>query len=299
MSVSEEIADYLQYLAGVRRASPHTLSAYERDLRQLSLFADDRELGSSRDIDAGHIRELLNRQRHKGLGPRSMSRMLSSLRGFYDYRIRQHKDERNPAQGISAPKTKQRLPKTLDADQMQQLLRVQGQSWIDHRDRAILELFYSAGLRLAELAGLGINDIDLRDATVSVRGKGQKDRILPLGRFAIDALQSWLRCRPERQPKTEQVFISRDGDSLSPRSIQQRIKLRGQQQGIEQIHPHMLRHSFASHLLESSGNLRGVQELLGHANLSTTQVYTHLDFQHLSKVYDAAHPRAQRKSDKE
>lgn len=299
MKLTEEITDYLQYLAGVRRASPHTLSAYERDLQHLILFADDRGLHRSRDIDAGHIRELLNQQRHKGLGPRSMSRMLSSLRGFYDYRIRQHRDSRNPAQGISPPKTKQRLPKTLDADQMQQLLNVPGQDWIDHRDRAILELFYSAGLRLSELAGLGMNDIDLRDATVSVRGKGQKDRILPLGRFAIKALKNWLNCRPERQPKTDRVFISRDGNSLSTRSIQQRIKLRGQQQGIEQIHPHMLRHSFASHLLESSGNLRGVQELLGHANLSTTQVYTHLDFQHLSKVYDAAHPRAQRKSDKE
>ncbi len=299
MSVTGEIEDYLQYLAGVRRASAHTLAAYRRDLSQLTEFANQRELTHSRDIDAGHIRELLNQLRHKGLGPRSMSRMLSSLRGFYDYRIRQHKDERNPAQGISPPKAEQRLPKTLDADQMQQLLKLPGESWIDHRDRAMLELFYSAGLRLSELAGLTCQDLDLNDATVSVHGKGQKDRILPLGRFAIDALKRWLSCRPERGPKVEQVFVSRDGDALSARSIQQRIKLRGQQQGIDQIHPHMLRHSFASHLLESSGNLRGVQELLGHANLSTTQVYTHLDFQHLSKVYDAAHPRAQRKSDKE
>lgn len=299
MSVASEIEDYLQYLGGVRRASAHTLSAYRRDLSHLIDFAEQRGLNAGRDIDGGHIRELLNQQRHKGLGPRSMSRMLSSLRGFYDYRIRQHKDERNPAQGISPPKNKQRLPKTIDADQMQQLLNVPGDAWIDHRDRAMLELFYSAGLRLSELAGLTLNDLDLNDATVSVRGKGQKDRILPLGRFAIDALKRWLSARPERRPKADQVFLSRDGDALSARSIQQRIKQRGQQQGIDQIHPHMLRHSFASHLLESSGNLRGVQELLGHANLSTTQVYTHLDFQHLSKVYDAAHPRAQRKSDKE
>lgn len=305
MTVAEEIAEFLTYLRNVRRVSPHTLSAYGRDLEHFVAFCDGQHLSHSAAVDSGHIRHFLATQRSRSASPATLQRLLSSVRSFFHYRIQQHGATKNPATAVAAPKRGRPLPKTLDADRIGQLLEFDGDEAMDYRDRAIMELFYSSGLRLAELAGLNRCDVDLADATVVVTGKGGKTRQLPVGRKAVQALNEWLPWRKAWLPPSAEadnsapLFISQRGSRLGHRSIQQRIKRRAIQQGIpENLHPHMLRHSFASHLLESSSDLRGVQELLGHANLSTTQIYTHLDFQHLAKVYDVAHPRASRKAKK-
>ena len=296
--LEQEIRQFLDYQRDVRRLSPHTVEAYQRDLSKLANYCQERKLTHSDALDAAHIRQLIAQQRSSGASPASIQRQLSSLRSFSQQRQRDFGAKKNPADGITAPRRGRPLPKTLNAEAIAQLLAFPGSEPIDLRDRAIMELFYSSGLRLAELADLDVDDIDLREGLVAVTGKGRKSRTLPVGRLACQAVKSWLRCRP--QPQDTALFTSMRGGRLGHRAIQGRIKLRARQQGIpENLHPHMLRHSFASHLLESSSDLRGVQELLGHANLSTTQVYTHLDFQHLAKVYDQAHPRAGRKTRKD
>lgn len=296
--LEQEIQQFLDHQRDIRRLSVHTVEAYRRDLSKLAQFCLDTGCSSSADLDAGDIRQLVAALRSRGTSPASSQRLLSSLRSFFRHRQRHYGAKHNPAEGISAPRRGRPLPKTLNADAINQLLAFAGDETIDLRDRAMLELFYSSGLRLAELASLNIEDIDLREGLVSVTGKGSKNRTLPVGRPAIAALKQWLKQRPHQHERA--VFTSVRGGRLGHRAIQNRIKFRAQQQGIPQrLHPHMLRHSFASHLLESSSDLRGVQELLGHANLSTTQVYTHLDFQHLAKVYDQAHPRAGRKPKKD
>jgi integrase/recombinase XerC len=295
--LEQEIRQFLDYQRDVRRLSPHTVEAYQRDLTKLASYCQERKLTHSDALDAAHIRQLIAQQRSSGASPASIQRQLSSLRSFYQHRQRDFGAKKNPASGIAAPRRGRPLPKTLNAESIAQLLAFPGNEPIDLRDRAIMELFYSSGLRLAELADLDVDDIDLREGLVAVTGKGRKSRTLPVGRLACQAVKSWLRCRPHEDTA---LFTSMRGGRLGHRAIQSRIKLRAKQQGIpEALHPHMLRHSFASHLLESSSDLRGVQELLGHANLSTTQVYTHLDFQHLAKVYDQAHPRAGRKTRKD
>lgn len=295
--LEQEIRQFLDYQRNVRRLSPHTVEAYQRDLTKLANYCQERKLTNSDALDAAHIRQLIAQQRSSGASPASIQRQLSSLRSFYQHRQRDFGAKKNPASGIAAPRRGRPLPKTLNAESIAQLLAFPGNEPIDLRDRAIMELFYSSGLRLAELADLDVDDIDLREGLVAVTGKGRKSRTLPVGRLACQAVKSWLRCRPHEDTA---LFTSMRGGRLGHRAIQSRIKLRAKQQGIpEALHPHMLRHSFASHLLESSSDLRGVQELLGHANLSTTQVYTHLDFQHLAKVYDQAHPRAGRKTRKD
>ena len=298
MPLQEQVQEFLRYQANVRRLSPHTLEAYRRDLVTLESFCAQHHFTDSAQLDSGHIRQLVAAERSHKASPASIQRLLSSLRSFYKHQMRYHGAKRNPAEGIAAPKRGRPLPKTLDADRVNQLLAFPGDEPIDLRDRAILELFYSSGLRLAELASLDLGDVDLREGLVLVTGKGRKSRHLPVGRMAVRALNAWLRIRPHSD--NEALFTSLQGRRLGHRAIQQRLKYRARQQGIpENLHPHMLRHSFASHLLESSSDLRGVQELLGHANLSTTQVYTHLDFQHLSRVYDQAHPRAGRRRKKD
>lgn len=304
MTLADDIDDYLSYLRDARRVSPHTLNAYRRDLKHFAEFCDAQKLSLSTAVDSGHIRHFLAGQRSRSASAATLQRLLSSVRSFFQYRIQQGRATVNPAAAISGPKRGRPLPKTLDADRIGQLLEFEGEEPLDCRDRAMMELFYSSGLRLAELAALNRWDIDLDEASVVVTGKGNKARHLPVGRKAVAALHAWLPWRnawlsADEDARGGPLFISQRGGRLSHRSIQQRIKHRAMQQGIpENLHPHMLRHSFASHLLESSSDLRGVQELLGHANLSTTQIYTHLDFQHLAKVYDTAHPRASRKSKK-
>jgi len=235
------------------------------------------------------------------MSSRSLQQWLSALRTFFRYAVQQVWSSSDPTSGISAPKANRPLPKTLDVDQIGQLLEIKGNEWIDYRDRAILELFYSSGLRLSELCSLNPESIDLRNASLRAVGKGNKTRELPIGKKAIEALSAWIKVRSDKLAIGETaLFLNQRGNRLSPRAIQLRLKKIAVQQGIiSHVNPHMLRHSFASHMLESSGDLRSVQELLGHSNISTTQIYTHLDFQHLAKVYDQAHPRASRKIEDE
>jgi integrase/recombinase XerC len=290
----QTIDSYLGHLHTGRQLSPHTLSNYRRELEKFAHYCRQQSIADHRAVHSADVRQWVSQLHRQGLNGSSLQRALSALRSFYKY-LNRHGDDHNPALGIQAPKSAKRLPKTLDADSMQQLLAIDGDDWLDCRDRAILELFYSSGLRLSELVDLNLTDIDLRDGLVTVTGKGRKTRSLPIGSFAIDALQQWLSQRGAIAAASEAVFLSQRGKRLGQRAIQLRLKKHSAQQGMaQQVHPHMLRHSFASHMLESSGDLRAVQELLGHANISTTQIYTHLDFQHLAKVYDQAHPRATR-----
>lgn len=289
---------FIDDLTVLRKLSPHTQTNYRRDLQQFAAFCYHKNLDKPEEVLAADVRNWvaqLNRRQSSG---RSIQRALSSLRSFYRFYCKQGHAV-NPAMGIQAPKAKKSLPKALDTDSIQQLLTIEGNDWLSLRDRAILELFYSSGLRLSELSGLSLADIDLDDRSLQVTGKGNKTRQLPIGRFALEAIQAWLPQRRLHHTNDPALFITKQGNRLGQRAIQLRLKKYGVSQGMNQnIHPHMLRHSFASHLLESSGDLRAVQELLGHANIATTQIYTHLDFQHLAKVYDNAHPRANRKAKK-
>lgn len=288
--------DFLSHLKNTRQLSGHTVSGYQRELTRFAEYCQQQQINSPQQVHTAHIRQWIALLHRQGLAGTSLQRTLSALRSFYKYCNRYFGDKHNPAVGVQAPKSPRKLPKALDTDRMQQLLSIEGDDWITLRDRAILELFYSSGLRLSELVNLDIVDIDLHDASLSTTGKGRKTRHLPIGRFAVKALREWLQVRDDGKPENNAVFISKPGRRINPRSVQARLKKYSQQQGLGQnVHPHMLRHSFASHMLESSGDLRAVQELLGHVNISTTQIYTHLDFQHLAKVYDAAHPRALRK----
>ncbi len=285
------IDDFINHLAYVRHLSPHTLKHYRRDLQALAASCCAQQL-TPPIVDSSHVRQWIAARHRQGLAPTSLRRALSAVRSFYTYRSR-HGAKHNPALGITAPKGKQLLPKGLDVDSVQHFLAIPADTWLGKRDRALLELLYACGLRLAELVSLNIADIDRPDASLVVVGKGRRTRHLPVGRYALDALATWLSVRDQVPSNSQALFISKRGTRLAPRSIQARLSHYSRQQGMGQaIHPHQLRHAFASHILESSGNLRAVQELLGHANLSTTQIYTHLDFQHLAEVYDKTHPRA-------
>ncbi len=288
-----QLASFAQH-TGHRNLSPLTTKSYLRDLSSLQVLLNDQAVASLSDIDTQHIRSALATLHKSGLSNASLQRWLSSVRTFFRYGLQKQWLRHNPADGLQAPKKANKLPKLMDADQAIQLVSIEGSDWLALRDRALLELLYSSGLRLAEIANVDIGDIHFGEATVTVTGKGDKTRLIPVGSCALEAIERWLKVRGERALDNEKaLFVSQRGKRISHRAIQQRVKQMGQQQGISQpLHPHMLRHSFASHMLESSGDLRGVQELLGHANLSTTQVYTHLDFQHLAKTYDSAHPRA-------
>jgi integrase/recombinase XerC len=294
------VEQYLQHLAGERRLSPHTISAYQRDLALLVAHAQQHAIAEPAQWREFHIRQLVAALHGKGLSGRSLQRALSAWRQFFAWMGHRRIVSSNPVAAVRAPKSARRLPRTLDVDQMSRLLAIDDSSWLAQRDRAMFELFYSSGLRLSELAGLDLSAIDLAEGLVRVSGKGGKVRVVPVGRVAIAAVREWLTVRSAViAPGAVQhaLFISQNNQRLGTRAIQLRLKHYSVKQGMDEpVHPHMLRHAFASHMLESSGDLRAVQELLGHASISTTQIYTHLDFQHLASVYDAAHPRAQRKS---
>ncbi len=296
-AAGEWVDNYLQHLAGERRLSPHTKKAYRRDLKSLCEYCQLGGIENWGQLDSQHIRSFAAACHRQGLSPRSIQRRLSSVRSFYRYLLREGVTGRNPAQDVSAPKAPKRLPKTLDADQMTRLVQVTGDDPQVCRDRALMELLYSSGLRLAELVSLNLPDVDVADRTVRVTGKGNKTRIVPVGRHAIAALRAWLRVRANLANQDETaMFVGARGGRISPRTVQARLKRWGRIQGIDaSVSPHMFRHSFATHVLESSGDLRAVQELLGHANISTTQIYTHLDFQHLARIYDETHPRARKR----
>ena len=294
-TLARQIENYLDYLRDVRQLSPHTISNYRRDLVELRSHCEANKLESGEAIQAHDIRQYANGLHRRGLGGSSIARKLSAVRSFFNHLGRQRDVRHNPAIGISAPKRAQRLPKALDTDAVNHYLQANGDEPIQLRDQAMAELFYSSGLRLAELASINLGDVDPESRLLTVTGKGSKSRTVPVGKVALDAVSAWLQQRPHVAGE-QALFTSNRGRRISLRNIQARLRLRGRQNAMQQdVHPHMLRHSFASHMLESSGDLRAVQELLGHANISTTQVYTHLDFQHLAKVYDAAHPRARRK----
>jgi integrase/recombinase XerC len=288
---------YLAHLSKERRLSPHTASNYARDLRALADFAARGEL-EWKSFDSQHVRVFAARSHAGGLSPRSVQRRLSAVRGFFNYLVRERVVPNNPAADVRAPKAAKRLPGTLDVDSINQLLDIPDEGPLAARDRAIMELFYSSGLRLDELVRLDLRDLDLADRTVRVLGKGSKTRILPVGRKALEALRLWFRERTTLATLEETaVFVAKNGSRLQHRAVQRRIAYWARRKGLPaRVYPHLFRHSFATHLLESSKDLRGVQELLGHADISTTQVYTHLDFAHLARTYDASHPRAKRKT---
>ncbi|EIK97290.1 site-specific tyrosine recombinase XerC [Pseudomonas sp. M47T1] len=289
---------YCAHLRSERQVSDHTLLAYRRDLDKVLAFCEKEQLASWNALDIQQLRRLIARQHQQGQASRSLARLLSAVRGLYRYLNREGICSHDPANGLSPPKGERRLPRTLDTDRALQLLEgAVEDDFLAHRDQAMLELFYSSGLRLSELTSLNLEQLDLADGLVQVHGKGSKTRVLPVGRKAREALQQWLSLRGLSNPADDAVFVSQQGRRLGPRAIQLRVKAAGERELGQNLHPHMLRHSFASHLLESSQDLRAVQEMLGHADIATTQIYTHLDFQHLATVYDSAHPRAKRSKD--
>ncbi|KFN46749.1 tyrosine recombinase XerC [Arenimonas metalli] len=288
------IEAFLGYLAVERRLSANTLDAYRRDLGDLAAWMDAQGLSDWRRLKQEALRSYVAGAHRRGLSGKSLQRRLSAVRSFYRHLNRSESSELNPALGLRAPKSPRKLPQVLDADEMTRLVEVPTDGPEGLRDRAMLELFYSSGLRLSELCGLRWSALDLADGLVTVLGKGGKSRVVPVGSHAREALQAWREA--SALGVGAPVFPGRGGGPVSPRTVQLRLRKLAMQQGLfKRVHPHLLRHSFASHVLESSGDLRGVQELLGHADIATTQIYTHLDFQHLAKVYDAAHPRARRK----
>lgn len=286
---------YLAWLAHERRLSALTVEGYARDVRQLFALIGETPLA---DIQSQHIRRFIAQLHGRGLGSRTLARLLSAWRGFFQYLARDHGWQHNPCIGLRAPKQAKLLPEALSPEQAALLMQVpEDDGLLAVRDKAIIELFYSSGLRLSELTGLDPEGVDFSDGTVRVTGKGKKTRVVPMGAPAAAAIKEWLPLRAQLLAAGETaLFVSQHGTRLTPRAVQYRLKYWAVKLGLPaNVHPHVLRHSFASHVLQSSGDLRAVQEMLGHASIATTQIYTHLDFQHLAKVYDAAHPRAKKK----
>jgi integrase/recombinase XerC len=295
----QTLAVFFEQLTVEKRASEHTVKSYQRDIKYLTCYCTDKSIHHWTDLKQSDIRSHIASRHRQGISSKSLQRELSAIRSFYNFLLKNRLADNNPAQHIKAPKQVRKLPRTLDVDQIAGLLEAGTNSALEIRDLAMFELFYSSGLRLSELAALNLTDVDLPDNSLIVRtGKGGKSRMLPIGSKAVTAINIWLQQRLKNVAALEPaLFVSVRGTRLSQRSIELRLEQWCKKKGIaEHIHPHMLRHSFASHLLESSQDLRAVQELLGHSNISTTQIYTHLDFQHLADVYDKAHPRAKKKS---
>ena len=296
-SCSDWIERFCRHLAGERGLSVHTVQGYRRDLAVFARYIESMQVQDWPSVDARIVRGFVAWRHRNSVGGRSIQRGLSALRTFFDFCVREAVMTGNPARAVSAPKASRRLPNALDADRTGVLVELDGDDPLSLRDRAMLELTYSSGLRLSELCALAVMDVDLEGGLVKVLGKGRKARVIPVGRHAREAIRAWLEVRAELAGAGESaLFVSRRGRRIAARTVQARFARRALESGIGvHVHPHMLRHSFATHLLESSGDLRAVQELLGHADIGTTQVYTHLDFQHLAAVYDKAHPRARKK----
>jgi integrase/recombinase XerC len=294
VDVQAQIDAWLVRLAHERKASPHTLEGYRRDLSKLVRYVESQQLTSFDSLTPHCMRSFIAAEHRGGLSPKSLQRLLSSCRSLFRQLTREGVLAHDPLAGVRGPKVHRKLPEVLDVDEATALLEGEADEALGLRDRAMLELFYSSGLRLSELIGLRWLDLDLDAGEVRVLGKGRKTRIVPVGRHAVTALRA-LGEAEGREPESP-VFRGRRGAPISARTVQARMKTLALRQGFaKRVHPHLLRHTFASHVLESSGDLRAVQELLGHADIATTQIYTHLDFQHLAKVYDSAHPRARRK----
>lgn len=295
MNLAALIAAYLEHLASERRLARRTVEQYRRNLEAFRSDCERAGLSAARQVGALHLREWVGGHHRQGWSGKTLAQWLASVRGLYRYGLREGLVEHDPTPGIRPPKSPRRLPATLDPDEAARLLELDGSHALDARDRALMELAYSSALRLSELCALRWQDLDLAAGLVRVTGKGARTRVVPVGRYARAALEA-LRAAGHDPPPTAPVFRGRGGRAMAPRSVQARLKRLAQRQGIwKRVHPHLLRHSCASHLLESSGDLRAVQELLGHADIKTTQVYTHLDFQRLAQVYDRSHPRARRR----
>ena len=296
--LEKEIQEFLSYLESVKQYSKHTISGYKRDLTKLSGYLLNIDIEDWQSVNEHELRTFVNSERRRGLSPRSIQRVLSTSRSFFEYLLIEGIIKLSPAQNINSPKSAQLLPKAMDADLVQRLLDFKPNGLIEVRDKAIAELLYSSGLRLSEVCTLDVQDLELKERVCRVTGKGNKMRVVPVGKKAIQAIRDLLIHRKElkhsKSSSSEAMFLNNKGKRISARSIQLRLEKLCAQRGLPGINPHMLRHSFASHVLESSGDLRAVQEMLGHADIATTQIYTKLDFQHLSKVYDSAHPRARK-----
>jgi integrase/recombinase XerC len=293
VTASPHVEDFLSHLQVERRMSVHTLDAYRRDLDALIVWTAEQGIDDLASVRTEQLRAFIAAEHRRGLSPKSLQRRLSACRSCYQWLLKHGRIAASPASGIRAPKAPRKLPQVLDVDEAVQLVELPTDVPLGVRDRAILELFYSSGLRLSELCALRWRDLDPADCLVTVLGKGSKQRSVPVGSHACKALEDWRR---ESLGQIDMpVFPGRGGATITPRAVQIRLQRLAHRQGLfKRVHPHLLRHSFASHVLESSGDLRGVQELLGHADIATTQIYTHLDYQHLAKVYDGAHPRAKR-----
>ncbi|MCX8581053.1 tyrosine recombinase XerC [Gilliamella sp. B3482] len=293
--LAEPVKHFLNYLKSEKQLSVNTQVNYRRQLYAIIDLTKDLDIEKWQAIDSSAVRLLISRSRQTGLQARSLSLRLSALRSFFDWMVKNEMISVNPARGVVNPKLGQHLPKNIDIDEVNQLLDIEYNDPLSVRDRAMLEVMYGSGLRLSELVNINCRELNLREGEVRVMGKGNKERKLPLGRESVKWIEYWLTMRNELKPQDDALFISKLGKRISPRNVEKRFAQWGIKQGLSShVHPHKLRHSFATHMLESSGDLRAVQELLGHADLSTTQVYTHLDFSHLSEVYDSAHPRAKR-----
>lgn len=295
--LAEDIGDFLAHARDELGLSAASLDAYGRDLAQFLAWSEGEKINDPTELTSAHLRSFAASRHRKGLNPRSIQRQLSALRRFFKFLRREGRIDGDPVEGVRAPRVKRRLPRPLDVDQVVALLSIPDEGDLATRDRAMLELFYTSGLRVSELAQLTWDRLDPDEALVRVVGKGRKERLVPVGQPALQALDAWRRVQAALPGAEERrIFTSLKGRALGVRAIQKRVAYWSERQGLDQrVHPHQLRHSFASHILESSGDLRAVQELLGHANLTTTQIYTHLDFQHLARVYDETHPRARKR----
>ena len=294
MPPESQVEAWLARLAGERQASPHTVDGYRRDLAKLTAWMAAQDIGAFDQLEPNRMRQFVAAQHRAGLSPKSLQRLLSSCRSLFRQLSREGALAHDPLAGVRGPKVQRKLPVVLDVDEATTLVEAGGDGALGVRDRAMLELFYSSGLRLSELVGLTWGALDLDGGEVRVLGKGRKTRIVPVGRYAVAALRALGQA--EGAAPESPIFRGRHGAPINPRTVQLRLDKLAREHGFaKHVHPHLLRHTFASHMLESSGDLRAVQELLGHADIATTQIYTHLDFQYLAKVYDAAHPRARRK----
>ncbi|AGH80005.1 tyrosine recombinase XerC [Psychromonas sp. CNPT3] len=297
MRLQKQIDRYLNHIASQRGLSPITIKNYSRNLAEFISLLEPQNIKSWQDLNSDHVRLIIKELHQKGIKSRSIATKISALRSFLEFLVQDEVLTFNPAKGVVTPKLNKPLPKNISVDEVFQLLNIHEDDPLSLRDQCMMELMYSSGLRLSELVGIDLKDLKLREAEVMVLGKGSKQRLLPITKKAVESLRAWLKVRPELCESGEQaLFVSKQKKRISARNVQMRMEKWGLQQQLpSHLNPHKLRHSFATHMLESSGNLRAVQSLLGHANLSTTQVYTHLDFQHLAEVYDKAHPRAKRK----
>ena len=292
--ILNDIKEYIVFVSQVKNLSENTSKSYERDLKKLHLFFSDLNISEYSQISAETCSAWVGSLYSQNNNPKSIQRHLSSAKGFFRFLKKNNLIESSPFELISAPKSSSTLPEVLSPEDVEQLLNFKPTNMIEIRDMAIIELMYSSGLRVSETANINISDFEENKTFLRVLGKGSKTRLVPMGRFAITAINNWLMEREKILNNTDALFLNSKGTRLTVRSIQLRLKKMAVKQGLPPIHPHMLRHSFATHMLESSGDLRTIQELLGHSSLSTTQIYTKLDYQHLAKIYDQAHPRAKK-----